>query len=153
LTYVWFAIAGGAFATFYNPTGINLQATPETVQREMLRLQNGGVGYGVIPVDGIDVPVIPETRMGANTLLDGMPAVSGDVLVLTKNFKGLTILEQQYLDWAKLGSNPMPDQTGLHAGEYQPAFFQNGMIKVSVQTLQNNNRCWYYGGEMMGRFV
>lgn len=147
-------LAWGVMETQNPPAGYTLQTTPEVVMRELSRVSNGGLGYGFIPVGNYNIPVIPETRIGAgSTNTDGDPSVTGDIFILTKNFRGIRVLEHQYLDWARLGNRPLEELSGFKNGEYQPQFFQNGMLRVSVQTLTTNNLCWFYGADMYGRIV
>lgn len=147
-------IAWGVMDVFNPPSGFQLQTTPEVVSRELQRVRTGGVGYGSIRVGTYDIPVLPETRIGHGTTnSDGLPSVTGDIFILTKRYKGFNILEHQYVNWNSLGKSPMQDLTGFKNGEYKPQIFQNGMIRVSVQTLNGNNLCWYYGADMYGRIT
>jgi hypothetical protein len=120
-----------------------LNTTPEVVQRQREQFASGGLGYGVFPVDGVNVPVIIEDQLAANvTLTDGTPGVTGDIYVLTRYFNGQTILENQYLDWNQLQvpfNNP------------QEFTRQNGMLRVGWVTEANS--CFYYYVDMWGRLI
>lgn len=117
---------------------------PEVWQRERDRITRSGVGYGFIQIDGIPVPVIPETNLGYNvTLEDDQPGVHGDIYILTKRFRGDTILEHQYLNW-----NLMDVPSAMAE---RSTIFQNGMIKATWVDL--NGLCFYYGEEMQARIV
>lgn len=145
-------IAYGALTNFFKPSDVTLNVTPDGVQRERDRIKNGGLGEGFIPIEGRNIPVITDSRIGYNsTSTGGNPAITGDIFVLTKRFRGITILEHQYLDWGKMPMSPFENYAAR--GEYQPAFFQGNMIKVSPLRVDGNDRCWYYGAEMYGRLV
>lgn len=151
--YLSQTLAWGVFETFNPPDGIDLTTNTDVIARETARIRTGGLGEGTIRIGNYDIPVITDTRIGASTTVDGSPSITGDIFVLTKRFRGITVLEHQYLKWSLLGNNPNPALDGLKNGEFKPAFFQNGMIRVSVQTMANNNLCWYYGADMYGRIV
>lgn len=151
--YIKEALATGTFESFYVPSNATMNLTPEGVEAARQRISSGGFGFGTFPVYGINIPVLPDTRIGANSTLGGIPYVTGDVYVLTKRFRGLTVLEHQYLDWSQLGSRPLPELSRLANGEFQPDFFQGNMMKVSVLPLDGAYNCWYYGAEMYGRIV
>lgn len=152
--YLSETLAWGVNAVFNPPAGIDVTVTTDAILREQQRIRTGGVGFGSIRINGLEIPVIPEPRMGVETQTDdGDPAITGDILVMTKRYKGITILEHQYLDWSKIPGGPMPELSGFHNGEYSPQFFNNNMFNVSVLTLEGTNDCWYYGMEMYGRNV
>jgi len=124
---------------------IQFTTTPEVYQRQREMFSGGGVGFGYLPFPEGGVPVIIEEALGSNTeLLDGTPSVTGDVYVLTRRFKSLTILEHQFLDWNKIIDMPAP-------GVGNSTVFQNGMLRASWQEV--NSLCYYYGIEMYGRIV
>lgn len=151
--YISDSISFGVMSTFNAPEGFELIVTPDVVAKERDRVRTGGVGYGFIPVDGLMVPVIPETRMGASSTIGSQPAVTSDIFVMTKRFRGMTILEHQYLDWRALGDMPLPDYQNVGSA-FMPQYFQNGMMRVTVNQLNPaNNLCWYYGADMWGRIV
>jgi hypothetical protein len=142
-------IAFGTLVSYGVPSNIVLNTTTEGAQRERERVSRGGVGFGFIPIDGVNVPVIPEDRMGFNSTLDGEPAITSDILILTKRFRGLDILELQWLNWAALQRTPFNPARN----DFPPEFFQNGMIKAQPRRLDGNDNCWYYGAEMYARIV
>lgn len=151
--YVADAIAFGTLVSYNAPTNLELSTSPEAIQRERERVTQGGVGFGYVPIDGVNVPVIPEPLLEFNTTdTDGDPAVTGDFLILTKNFRGIRILEQQYLDWSQMGGES-PFATGLTSGEARPVLFQNNMIRVEPVRVNGLDSCWYYGAEMYGRIT
>lgn len=148
-TYIADAIAFGTLVSYGVPTNIELSISPEVVERTRARISGGGLGFGFIPIDGQAVPVIPETRLGGNSTLDGEPAITSDILVLTKRFRGINILEMQWLDWSNLERSPF----AMPRNDFEPEFFQGGMIRVMPVRMNGNDRCWYYGAEMYGRVV
>lgn len=140
--------------TNITPDNITLFATADAVAAERARLGQGGAGYGYIRIGSNLVPVLPDTRIGANTTINGNPAVTGDIFILSKRFHGMTIMEHLYLDWAQMGpASPLPLQNAYPTGAYRPVFFQNGMLRVTTQPLTGNFLCWYYGAEMYGMIV
>lgn len=141
--YIADSIACGALTGACTSSAMQL-VDPGAWSRERARITNGGIGYGYIDIDGIPVPVIPEDTMGTNvTLTDGNPGTIGDIYILVKRFRGITILEHQYLDYNRLRTP--------QAMEEDVAFFQNGMIRAAWYDL--NKRCYVYGLEMWGRVV
>lgn len=151
--YVADSIAFGTLVTYGKPTGLELSTSPESVQRERERITQGGIGFGYIPIDGVMVPVIPEPLLEFNTTdTDGNPAITGDILVLTKNFRGIRILEQQYLDWSQM-RDASPFAQGLTNGEMRPALFQGNMLRVNPVRVNGLDSCWYYGAEMYARIA
>jgi hypothetical protein len=151
--YVADAIAFGSLVTYGAPSGMEISTSPEAIQRERDRITQGGIGFGYIPIDGIAVPVVPETLLEFNTTTaGGDPAVTGDILVLTKNFRGIRILEHQYLDWSQMRPES-PFAEGLTNGESRPALFQGNMIRVNPVRVNGLDSCWYYGAEMYGRIA
>ena len=140
-TYIADAIALGLLMAVA-PSTIQVNITPEGFQRERDRITQGFYGFGFIPVDGIPVPVIVEDTMGANvTLVGGAAGVTGDIFLLTRYFKGITILEHQYFNWNALGDYPAVDEVIL----------QNGMLRTGWVT--EANKCFYYYTEMNGRLL
>lgn len=116
---------------------------------ERARISSGGLGFGFIDVDGQPVPVIPDDGMNVNTTVgsgdDVVPAVSGDIYILTRRANGLTLLEQQFVDWSKLnypGKAEADEKTFVLNGGY----FRGGWMEV-------NSKCFQYYVEARGRIV
>ncbi len=140
-TYIADAIALGLLMAVA-PSTITVNITPEGFQRERDRITAGFYGFGFIPVDGIPVPVIVEDTMGANVDLAGdTSGVTGDIFILTRYFKGITILEHQFFNWNVLGSYPAENEI----------IQQNGMLRTGWVT--EANKCFYYYAEMKGRLL
>ena len=140
-TYIADAIALGLLMAVA-PSTIQVNITPEGFQRERDRITQGFYGFGFIPVDGVPVPVIVEDTMGANVTLSGnVPGVTGDIFILTRYFKGITILEHQFFNWNSVQGYPAENEIVL----------QNGMLRTGWVT--EANKCFYYYAEMKGRIL
>jgi hypothetical protein len=143
--YISDAIACGALTGSCNLDNLSLQITPEVWQREKERVTSGGLGFGFLDIDGRPIPVIPDNTVGANvTLGDGAPGVVGDIYVLTRRFRGINILEQQYLNWNNVGDNPVPNAS---------VTMQNGMIRTTWVDENGKDLCFWYAVEMFGRIM
>ena len=124
-------------------TGCGNQPTGYTfrdVSAERQRFAQGGLGFGVLEVDGQMIPVMPDDAEGLYTLVGTDYKVVGDIQVLTRRVNGLPILEQQYLNWGMLD---MPK------GNWWTE--QGGIVRAGWIDL--NEKCWYAFSEMTGRLV
>lgn len=148
-TYIADAIALGLLMAVA-PSNITVNITPEGFQRERERVTSGYYGFGFIPVDGIPVPVITEDTMGANVDMtitneedeeEVVAGVTGDIFILTRYFKGITILEHQFFNWNVLGNYPAENEV----------IQQNGMLRTGWVT--EANKCFYYYAEMKARIL
>lgn len=143
-TYIADAIALGLLMAVA-PTTIQVNITPEGFQRERDRITQGFYGFGFIPVDGIPVPVIVEDVMGANVDMtveaEEVSGVTGDIFILTRYFKGITILEHQFFNWGSVQGYPAENEM----------IMQNGMLRTGWVT--EANKCFYYYAEMEGRLL
>lgn len=140
-------LAMGAFYKYTNGYGFDGTMTFRDFKEEYRSVRSGGLGYGTLDIDGEAVPVIADGSMGMNVTLDpsGTPknAIAGDIFVLTRRANGMTLLEQQYVDWDKLDyPTSDPEETFT---------VQNGLVRAGWIT--EANKCFYYYGEMAGRVV
>lgn len=125
---------------------IQFQTTPEVWQRQRDAVTSGGIGFGVITIDGISIPVIPEELLGSNTTVDGdTPAHTGDVYILTRRFANREILTQEYVNWNQIG-DAAPEALSRNS-----VVMQNGMIRTTWVTV--NDQCYFYGLQMYRRLV
>lgn len=113
---------------------------------ERSRINQGGLGYGFIEVSGRQIPIIPDDGLGVNTTIapgtdDQEYGISGDIFVLVRRASGITLLEQQYIDWTKLNTPADEEKFTLFGGSVR------GGWKIL------NNKCFQYYVEMGGRLV
>lgn len=136
-------LATGALANISGQTEVMFTTNAETWARERARITSGGIGFGVFEVDGYSIPIVPDDQLGHTSVsVDGNPAITGDVLVLTRSFDGMTILAHE---WLKLdAAKGLPE-----VQDYM--FNQNGMIRTVWVTV--NGTCYWYGMEMYARHV
>lgn len=138
------SIAAGALADAISLTGVIVNTTPEVIQRERERLQSGGLGFGFFPVGNHLIPIIPETRMGQTVPISaGVTATTGDILIMTKNFRGIRLLEYQYLDYRLLDTAPTEVEADFLSAN---GSIYNGWVV-------DNKKCVYLGMEGYGRIV
>lgn len=136
-------LATGALANISGQNDVQFTSTPEVWQRERARITSGGVGFGVFDVDGFSIPVVPDNQLGhKSTTIDDEEAITGDVLILTRTFDGMSVLSHE---WLKLDA-----ASGL-PGVQDYVFSQNGMIRTVWVTV--NGSCYWYGLEMYARYV
>lgn len=140
-------LAMGAMYRYSNAYGFDGQQTFRDFRAEYRDVRSGGLGFGTIDVDNEPIPVLVDNAMGMNVTLDpgGTPksAVAGDIFVLTRRANGMTLLEQQYVDWNALD---------YPTGDPEDTFtVQNGLVRAGWIT--EANKCFYYYGEMSGRVV
>lgn len=113
---------------------------------EMQRLNGNGDGYGVLSVEGFNVTVIPDSTMGSNVTINPGDAeqsfgVVGDIYILVRRAGGMTMWEQQYLDWNAF-DYPADDDVFSILG---------GVARSGWKEL--NKKCFQYFVEMEGRLV
>lgn len=140
-------IAAGAFYNYSSSFGFTGQMTFRDFRQEYRDTKSGGIGFGTIDIDGEPIPVLTDPALGMNVTLDpdGTPksAVAGDIYVLTRRANGMTLLEQQYVDW---------DALTYPTGDPESTFtVQNGLVRAGWLT--EANTCFYYYSEMGGRMV
>lgn len=147
--YIADAHASGGNVGIVNTSGFAAQIDYGRFLEERARIATGGLGFGFIDVDGTPVPVLPDDGMNVNTTIgtgDGaVPGVSGDIYILTRRANGLTLLEQQFVDWSKLnypGKQEAQEKTFVLNGGY----FRAGWMEV-------NSKCFQYYVEARGRIV
>lgn len=137
------AIAAGAMVSGLDNTTASLFVTPDDYERQLNRIRSGFFGFGFIPVDGVPVPVIIEDLLGTNvTLANSKPGVTGDIFILTRFFRGITILEHQYLNWNAFQGYP----TNGHEQILENGMFRAGWVIES-------NSCFYYYIETQARLL
>lgn len=141
-TYLADAIALGLLMAVA-PSNLTVNITPEGFFRERERITSGYFGFGFIPVDGEQIPVIVEDLLGTNvTLPDTSPGSIGDIYILTRTFRGMNILENQYKNWNAYQGYPTNGTERI---------MQNGMLRTGWVT--EANKCFYYYTEMHGRLL
>ncbi len=69
-------------------------------------------------------------------------ALIGDIYMLTRSFRGMAILENQYMNWNAFQGYPTNGTERI---------YQNGMIRAGWVT--EANKCFYYYTEMSGRLL
>lgn len=140
-------IAAGGMYKFTNDYGFDGRITMTDFVREYEKTRSGGFGWGNIAVDGNIIPVIADDNLGMNVTIDpsGTPknGIAGDVYVLTRRVNGMTLLEQQYVDWRKL--------TYPTNGQENIINMPQGHVRAGWVT--EANACYYYYAEMAGRMV
>lgn len=137
------AMAAGALVTGVDLTNTQIFITPEDFDRSVERIRSGFFGFGSIMVDGMPVPVIVEDLLGSNVTLTGdVPGVVGDVYILTRFFRGITILEHQWLNWNAFQGYP---QNGTER------ILENGMFRSGW--VVEANKCFYYYIETQARLL
>ena len=139
-------IAMGAMYRYTNQFGFDGRQTFSDFRSEYRDTRAGGIGFGTIDVDGTPVPVLADPNMGMNVTIDPagtpVPGVMGDIYVLTRRANGITLLEQQYVDWRNLDyPTMMEDIVDLEQGH------------VRAGWITESNKCFYYYAEMAGRMV
>lgn len=141
------AIATGALVTLFD-SSVDLSVTPEVVQRELMRVRSGGLGAGTIEVSGVQIPILIDNMLGHNTTLStGEPGVTGDIYVLTRFYRGMTVLEHQYLDWSQIPTQAPDGERNV------PVLQQGNMIRTTWGYTDTARTCWWYGMEMWGRIT
>lgn len=113
---------------------------PEIAEGYRQRIMAGGIGYGYLPVDGVDIPVIPGNEFGSN--VNSNTQMTSDIFVVTRRAGGMVLLEQQYLDWTALPGN-VPNR--------QFSLTQGGIMRYGW--LESNQTCYQYFIEAYNRLV
>lgn len=138
---MWDKIATGIFS-MSDVTGVDFQNFPDVWQRERDRLATPpSAEYdGIFPIDpGVNIPVIFEDSLGHNTTAtDGSPAITGDLLFLTRRYRGLNILYHEYLDMSQASWMPSGNNG---------TFFQDGMVQSGYEEVRN---CYWYWEQLYG---
>ena len=138
------AIAAGALENFSTSYGFTGGITIDAYLTRLAETRNGGFGMGIVPIDGIGVPVIVDDNMGVNSTVEiatvVTPAVTGDVFLLTRRAGNLQLWSHDFLDYSDLGGPRFPNEEfGI----------QNGFGKAG--RVDEANKCYYFYMEMMGR--
>jgi hypothetical protein len=141
-------VAAGGMYRFTNTYGFTGQVDMSAFIAEYNKVRTGGFGWGNIQVDGTTIPVIVDDNMGMNVTIDPggeneAPGIAGDIWILVRRANGMTLLEQQFVDWTKLDY----PTNGLENIVPMP----QGHIRAGWVT--EANACYYYYGEMAGRIV
>ena len=140
-------IAAGALYRYTNTYGFSGEMSIDTFENRYREVRTGGLGFGTINIDGVNVPVLADPNMGMNVTINPAgtpkPGVTGDIYVLTRRVNGIAILEQQYVDYNRLQypTNGLESMFTL----------QGGLARAGWVTEANN--CYYYYIEMQGRVV
>lgn len=143
------AQAAGAMFNYTNVYGFNGEIDIDQFERRLEATR----AAQAINVDGQMIPVLLGDGLGAGvdlTIDDGMggevtiPAVSGDIHILTRRAGGQTFWWQEYLDWNNLDyPSAMWDETRT--------ILQNGIARSGAVT--EANKCYYWYFEMVGRML
>lgn len=145
--YIAEAYAAGGGINFTNVYGFDGAMTFRDFNAELARIRTGGLGYGFIDVDGTPIPVLPDPNMGVNIDLDvegtDVPAIAGDIFVLTRRVNGMTILEQKYINWNEFDY----PTNGTEQVFRMPMF--DGLVKGGWKIV--NNSCFQYYVKAAGR--
>ena len=136
-------VASGAMHRFTNNYNFTGQMSPSEYLTLYNQTRSGGLGYGVLNIEGRVIPVIAEHGLGYNTTVSGNPAITGDIMVLTRRANGFNLLEQQYVDWRALS---YPTTTSENYVNLQQGFMRAGYVIEA-------NKCYYYYAEMAGRVM
>lgn len=110
---------------------------------ERQRITQGGFGNGFIEVDNMAVPVLVDTLLGVNGVLEDDSVVTGDIYVLTRTFGGVNILEHQFLDWRRLRMDDGP--------RIEEEISGNGLFRSVWKNL--NQSCFQWGIEAEARII
>jgi hypothetical protein len=124
------------------------QMTYRDFLAERSRIMQGGIGYGFIDVDGTPIAVVPDENMGNNATInpgtdEEAGGVAGDIFILTRRANGITLLEQQYVNWGALD---------YPTNGTEDVFTVNGGL-VRAGWLMENNKCFQYYAEARGRLA
>lgn len=127
-------------------TGCGTQPTGYTIadwRAERERLSTGGVGYGVMEIDGEFIPVIPLEGIAVGGVdADGNNVVIGDIFVLTRRANGMNVLAHQMFDWNQLSSL-------LNEAQYNTMVSQGGIFRETW--IAENDMCFQYRTMARGR--
>lgn len=128
-------------------TGCGTQPTGYTKadwRAERERAATGGIGYGVMEVDGVFIPVIPLEGIAVGGVDgDGNNVVTGDIFVLTRRVNGMNALAQQYFDWSQID--------GFLEATYNTMISQGGLFKETW--ISENDECFQYRTVLRGRNI
>ena len=140
--YIMDCIAcGGMTGCGTQPTGYNIADW----RAERARLMQGGVGFGIMEIDGIPVPVIPLSGISQDGVDgDGDYVTTGDIMVLTRRVNGMNILEQQFMNYNGA-------VRGWQDAAYNSWVSNGGIFKHTW--ISENDRCFQYTTEVVGRNV
>ena len=137
-------IASGAleqFQTSYNFTG---GITIDSYLNRLEETRRGGYGYGVVPINGFPIYVIPDNNLGVNSTVTissvDYAAVTSDIFLLTRQAGRFQLWSHDFLDYSDLGGPSFENETFA---------VQNGYGKGGYVT--ESNKCYYYYMEMVGR--
>lgn len=140
-------VAAGALYAYTNTFGFSGDMSIDVYDRRYDSIRTGGaLGFGSIKIDGFEIPVMTDPNLGVNTTItDGgvtTSAISGDIYILTRRASGMTLWEQQYVDWNML------DYPNWNEDRFT---LQNGLVRAGWVT--EANKCYFYFAEMGGRLV
>lgn len=137
-------IAAGALLNYTTTYNFQAEIDIAVFEERLLRTRTGGFGMGMVPIDGVGVPVIVDDNMGVNSTVEvsaaTVPAVTSDVLLLTRQAGNFQLWSHDFLDYRDLGGPRFPNESfGV----------QNGFGKAG--RIDEANKCYFYYMEMMGR--
>ncbi len=143
------AQAAGAMFNFTNVYGFDGRVDLDTFERRIEATR----AAQAINVDGVLIPVLVNDNLGAGvdmTVDDGeggeitVPAVIGDIHLLTRRAGGMTFWFQEYLDWNML-------DYPAAAWSEDRFTMQGGIVRAGY--VSEASKCYYYFMEMVGRMV
>lgn len=148
------AIAAGAMYQFSSVYGFDGEITFRDYRGEYAATSSNGTGMAALDIDGMPIVVMLDPNMEGSVMLtvdDGaggtveVPAVLGDIQVLTRRAGNMTFWWQEWLDWDKF-TKPNAAQFWNDEDRFM---LQNGMVRAGV--VKEASKCAYYFGEMVGR--
>lgn len=126
-------------------TQIAYNTSDEAWQRRYQEYTTGGFGIGSYQYGSYQIPIIPDDRLGVQaTVLNAsdveISAVTGNILVLSRRFGSMNILENQYVDFREV---PLP------------AFMDYDVLLdgLFLQTYETVASCWHMNMEAKQRIV
>lgn len=145
VNYIMDCIACGAM------TGCGTQPTGYTIadwRAERARLMRGGVGYGILEIDGVPIPILPLNGIAQDGVDDeGNFVTTGDIMVLTRRVNGINCLATQLLDYTSLnGWDLYKRAVGENVWTANGGHFMHRWHEI-------NKTCVKYSTEVTGRNV
>lgn len=150
------AVAAGAMYNFSAAYGFDGRISFLDYRSQYLATSPNGTSIAALEVDGQPIPVLLDGNIEGSitmTVDDGeggtveVPAVTGDIMILTRRANGETFWWQEWFDWSQFGG---PNRVDFWKDEDR-FMLQNGMVRAGVVT--EATKCAYYFGEMQGRLV
>jgi len=137
--------SGEPYTRVTGNTQIAYNTSDDAWQRRYQEYTTGGFGIGSYQYGAYQLPIIPEDRLGVQaTVLNAsdveIAAVTGNILVISRRFGSMNILENQYVDFRQV---PLP--TFMDS-----AVLMDGLF---LQTYETVGSCWHMNMEAKCRLV